>query len=440
MVKSKEWGRARLIEHSGPTMMDKRRGASGKGRALLLALMVVSLPLKATAQMPPAPVVVAPVVEREVQRWVQIVGTVEPNLSTTVGAEVAGRVERFDPREGDAVAKGKTVLAQLDRTPREIALREAEALVAKAKEEWEKLKRGLRPEEIAQRQAEVQQLWALLDWATKDLERIKALYQDGAISLADLQRAESHYLAAKSQHERAVQALRLAQLGPREEEIAQAEAEYRRALAAYERLDDELRRTTILAPISGFLVKKYVEVGAWVDPGDRIADLVDLDTVFVTGPVNEKEIGRIKVGDRAQIIVDAYPDRAFQGRVAHIVPQADPLSRAFPVKVRVDNPPGHPLKSGMFARIAIQSGGGRKGLFVPKDAVVRQGSLAVVFVVQDGVARARKVEIGRVVGGLVEVVNGALKPGQEVVVTGNESLQDGAKVQIEKGGRKGILK
>ena len=428
-----------MIEHSGPIMMDKRRGASGKGRALLLALMVVSLPFEAAAQTAPIPVVVAPAVEREVKNEVQIIGTVEPNLSTTVGAEVAGRVERFDPREGDPVVKGKTVLVQLDRTSREIALREAEALVAKAREEWEKLKRGLRPEEIAQRQAEVQQLWALLDWATKDLERIKALYQDGAISLADLQRAESSYLAAKYQHEKAVQALRLAQLGPREEEIAQAEAEYRRALAAYEKLNDELRRTTILAPISGFLVKKYVEVGAWVEAGEKVADLVDLDTVFVTGPVNEKEIGRIKVGDRAQITVDAYPDRVFQGRVAHIIPQADPLSRAFPVKVRVNNPLGHPLKGGMFARIAIQSGGSRKGLFVPKDAVVRRGSEAVVFLVQDGMARARKVEIGRVVGGLVEVKDNALKPGQEVVVTGNESLQDGVKVQIEKGGRKDRL-
>jgi multidrug efflux pump subunit AcrA (membrane-fusion protein) len=83
----------------------------------------------------------------------------------------------------------------------------------------------------------------------------------------------------------------------------------------------------------------------------------------------------------------------------------------------------------MLARVTVKVGEGRSGFLVPKDAVVRHGIDEVIFIVEDGLARQYKVKTGRAVEGLMEVYHGTLKPGQEVVILGNESLSDGAKVR-----------
>jgi RND family efflux transporter MFP subunit len=456
----------------------------GKVRGGLLVVLAGLLAAGPAAAQPRAPadvpVVVARVAERPVRDEIAYIGTVEPDRAVTVQAEVAGRVLKADLREGDAVVEGQTVLVELDRTPNEISLREARALATKARQEWEKLGRGFRPEEIAEaRQAVARAEARLLDleagarpqereqarsslaeaearrtMSEREFRRMEELHRQGLVAAQERDRAWQAYEVARSQERgareqvdlveagrrpgeidaaraefrQAQERLRLLQAGPRAEEIAQAEAEHERALAVVARLEDEIRRMRVVAPLGGFLVRKRAEIGAWVRPGDAIADLIALDPVYVVGPVGERDIGRLARGARARIIVDAYPERAFAGEVAHIVPQADPQSRTFPVKVRVRNPDGV-LKSGMFARVSLEVPTGRKAILVPKDAVVRRERGAVVFLVEDGVARLRPVRTGSAVDGLVELLEGGLTAGQEVVVVGNETLQDGARVR-----------
>lgn len=328
---------------------------------------------------PPIPVEVAPVVERTFQREIQAVGTVEANIYATVSAEVAGAVAQFDLREGDRVAKGQ-LLARLRRTDREIALKEAEA-----------------------EQAEKQ---ALFLKAEQEHRRFQALFTEGGISALELDRVEAAYRAAKAQKERTEEAVR--------------------------RIADELRRTTVVAPFTGYIVKKHVEIGQWVEEGGKVADLVDIETVYIVIPVNERDIGRIRQGDEATLRVDTYPERAFQGRISHIVPQADVTSRNFPVRIRVDNRPDRLLKAGMFARVAVRYGEPRQGFFIPKDAVVLRGREQMVFVLDTSKVQMRRVQTGQALEGLVEVLQGDLKLGQEVVVAGNEILQDGSPVQVRR--------
>ncbi|MEE8075090.1 MAG: efflux RND transporter periplasmic adaptor subunit [Candidatus Binatia bacterium] len=395
---------------------------------LLLCLAAFLSSTKVLAQRGPIPVEVAPVVSRTLQEEVSFIATLEADISTTVGAVVSGLIVKSDVREGDRVVAKKTVLVQLDRTSREIALREARASIDRAQEEWKKLKRGYRSEEIAQRRAEVEEQRAVLARAEQDFKRAERLYRDELISLAELQRVESDYLAAREKQRRVLAAFQLAQAGPRKEEIASAEAEFREVKARHELIAYELSRTTLLASITGFLVRKYVEIGTWVNPGDPVADLVSLNPVYAAGPVGERKIGLLRKGHRAAVVLDAFPGQSFEGYVAYIVPRADPQSRTFPVKVRVSNPDGR-LKSGMLARVTVKVGDGHPGFLVPKDAVVYQGADEVIFIVEDGLAKQYKVKTGRAVKGLKEVYHSALKSGQEVVVLGNESLSDGAKVQ-----------
>ena len=380
------------------------------------------------AQRFPVPVEVAAVVSQTVQEEVSFIATLEPDITTTVGAVVAGRVTRAEVREGDRVVRGKTLLMQIDRTSREIALRAAEASVAKNREKWEGLRRGYRQEEVAQRRAESEEQKAIRSRSEQDFKRGERLYRDDLISLAELERLQSEHLAAKEKHGRTLAALQMAEAGPRREVIAEAEAELREAKARYDLIVYELDRTTLRAPITGFLVRKYVEIGTWVKTGDPIADLVDLNPVYANGPVGERKISLLRKGLAASVMVDALPGKSFAGTVTQIVPRADPQSRTFPVKVRIPNEDGR-LKSGMLARVTVSVGNKHSVLLVPKDAVVRRGADEVVFVVDNGVAKRVKVKTGRAVQQLMEIHNSGLKPNQEVVIIGNESLTGGAKVR-----------
>lgn len=330
---------------------------------------------------PPVPVEVAPVVERTIEREIQAVGTVEANLYTTVSAEVAGAVAQFELREGEQVGKGD-ILARLRRTDLEIGLKEAKA--------------------------NLQEKQALFTKAEQDFGRFEALFKEGAVSAAELDRVKASADAAAAQKASAQE--------------------------AHRRISDQLRRTTVRGPFSGYIVKKHVEVGQWVEEGGKVADLVDIDTVYIVIPINERDIGNVRTNDGATVTVDTYPGRAFEGRVAYIVPQADLSSRNFPVKIRVDNAHEHLLKAGMFARVTIRYGEPRRALFVPKDAVVLRGKDRLVFVLDTGRVQARHVETGQALGEMVEVVKGDLAARQEVVVAGNEILRDGAPVEVRRKG------
>lgn len=405
------------------------RGRFSLGTALAA---VIIWTLAAHAGQPgPIPVVMGNVVEQPVTSELDVVGTVEPQLATTLSTEIAGLTLRFDLREGDFVQQKKTIVAQLKATDLELTSTEAEAELARAREQLRKLKRGLRPEEIDEKRAEVQEKKTWVEKYAKDLERAKSLQARDMVSVSDYNLAESTYAAAKAQYERAVQSLRVAELGFRPEDIAAAEADVQRLQAKAQRLREDVQRTTIRSPVSGFITRRYTEVGQWIERGGKVADIVDLAVVLVRVPIHEKDISRVRVGDEAVVLFDALPHRSFTGRVKHIVPQADPASRTFPAKIEVPNTPDTALKAGMFARVTLRSGTPQPSVFVPKDAVVRRATGQVVFVVHEGKARLVPLKTGRVLDSLIEVVDSKLKPGDTVVVTGNELLQDQAAVVIK---------
>jgi len=402
-------------------------------RSVLALAGIVLLGAEPGAAQPPSlppalPVSVALVRTQEVLDQVGFIGSVEPTVSTTVGAEVSGRVDEVGVRDGDRVVLNRTMLVRLDPRPRELQLREATAAVAKARQELDKLRRGYRAEEVAQRAADAEAQRVLLARAETDFGRARRLHADQIISIAELQRFEAEYLSTKERHRAATAALHMAQAGPRVEEIAEAEAELAQVEARAERIRDEIRRMTLLAPITGYVVRKRVEVGAWLQPGDAVADLIALDPVYVTGPVGEREIRRLRIGQPAVIALDAYPGRTFTGTVSAVLPAGDAASRTFPVKVTVPNPEGL-LKASMFARVGVRTGTSRMGLFLPKDAIVRRGGQEFVFAVEGETAALVKVETGSVADGLVEVRAAGLTAGQQVVTLGNEFLQPGMKVK-----------
>jgi HlyD family secretion protein len=370
------------------------------------------------------PVVIGTVAELQIAIEIDVVGSVEPRLATTLSTEIAGLMQSFDLREGAFVQQGSTIVARLKAVELALALNEAEAELAKARADLTKLTRGLRPEEIEEKRAEVAEKKAWVEKYAKDTERTKSLLTRDMVSLSEFNQAEASYLAAKAQYERTLRSLRVAELGFRQEDIAAGEAEVQRLQAKVQRLRHDVEKTVIRAPVSGFITNRYVEVGQWLERGGSVADIIDLTTVLVRVPVHERDIRLIQVGDDAIVTLDALPNRTFAGHVKYMTPQADLASRTFPVKIEVPNTPDHAIRAGMFARVTLHTAAAQLSLFVPKDAVVRRASGQVVFVVEEAKARMVPIKTGRTHEGFIEVVEGQLTPGAAVVVTGNEVLQD----------------
>ena len=140
------------------------------------------------------------------------------------------------------------------------------------------------------------------------------------------------------------------------------------------RIDGSRSRLSIRAPFPGYVTKEHTEVGQWLVEGDPVVEVVRVDSVDVEVPVPEKYISQIEVGaTQARVTVGSLPGKSWPAPVHAIVLRADPRSRCFPVQVRLANPRASDdvlLKPGMFARVALPTGGKGPALVVPKDAVV----------------------------------------------------------------------
>lgn len=398
---------------------------------LLTGWCLLSVERPASAQFGPAPVSVSPVQQREIVTGQTYVGTVTPLKRSVVGSAVDGRVEVFAINQGDPVRRDDP-LAQLRTTTVELELAAARAELDLARHELEELENGLRPEEIEQAKARMLAAQARAEYHRSRRRRIDDLFARDAVNEDERQLVVSEFTAAEQDAVDTQAAWKLAVAGPRAERLAQARAKVAMQQAIVEGLEDRLGKHTIRAPFDGFVVAEHTEIGQWIRQGDLVAEIVALHEVDVLVHVQEAHIAHVRKGEPARVEVSALPGRIFEGTVNSIVQQADLRSRTFPVRIRVTNliQGDDPLiKSGMLARVTLPTGPRQESLLVPKDALVLSPRGTSVFVVtgdpqQPDATRAAPVpvEVGVAAGPLVEV-RGALKPGDRVVVEGNERLR-----------------
>ncbi|MEX1223061.1 MAG: efflux RND transporter periplasmic adaptor subunit, partial [Pirellulales bacterium] len=301
----------------------------------------------------PANVVVAPARKSEIAVSVDFVGTVMPTRTSVVGSPVDGRVLSFPLNEGDRVNRGDT-LTQLRTRRLEIMRDGAQATAEALNQELLQLQRGSRKQEIAESEARMHAAEALYEYTKSNIERIRLAEARGgatADELADAvmrnRQADRLFVAARSAHE-------LVEEGPREEEIAKAQAALLAQQEEVARIEDEIARHTIVAPFDGYISAEHTEIGEWVRQGDPVAEVIEVDEVDVQVVVFEKYINAVRIGAPASVRVAGLEGRTLEGRVASIIPQADLQSRSFPVKIRLRNEiteHGPLLKSGMFANV-----------------------------------------------------------------------------------------
>jgi len=193
------------------------------------------------------------------------------------------------------------------------------------------------------------------------------------------------------------------------------------ALERLEKSGEVQKDVTLRSPISGVITAKTVVEGARLAPGDMPLEITDLGSLWALADVYETELSRVKVGQPAELTLQAFPGRTFPARVAFVDPVLDPKTRTAKVRLVVANPKAE-LKPDMFGDAVLRAGQ-RKGLSVPLDAVLDSGTRKVVFLaLGDGKFEPREVETGQAQGDRVEIRKG-LAEGDEVV-TGAAFLVD----------------
>lgn len=385
-----------------------------------------------------ASVVVAPVIEREVNVGHRVVGTVMPVQSSTVGSAVDGRVLEFLINVGDAVRKDQP-LARLRTGTLEIELRAAQAELKLRQEELRELQNGSRPQEVSEARARMLAATAVHKNALTQLKRIEQLVQRQAINPTDLDDATERAEAAGQSLLALQAALERIEIGPREEQIAQAQARVALQDAQVQLIEDRILKYTIHAPFDGYVTAEHTEVGEWVSSADPIADVIALKQVEVLCNVPAEQAVRLQRGRDVRVEFQELPGEVFTGQIDQIVPIADNRTRTFPVNIRLENrtQDDRPvLLAGMLARAILPTGDRTIMPLVPKDSLVLNASRRYVFVVESSgsdassaTVRSVPVTLGVADAGLIQV-EGQLRAGDRVVVRGNERLQDGQDVSV----------
>ena len=405
--------------------------------SFLAAMLLAGFQAAAMAQRPPSLVAAVPVIEREVAAGQTFIGTVVPLRRSIVGTAVPGRVIEFSVNEGDRVKKDQP-LAQLRLDALEIQRAAAMADLDLRKQELAEMENGARPEEIEQAKAKVQGAKAMMDYRQSRLKRFRELIASRATSTDELQDAASAADQAVALFLEARNGYELVVAGPREEKINQAKARVDASKEEVNRIEDQIRKHTIVSPFDGYVVAEYTEVGQWISQADPVAEVVEVDQVEITIALLEDYVSNLRIGQKVRVEISSLNKPVFEGYVAQIVPQADLKSRSFPVKVRVENQIIDDLpviKPGMLARVTLPTGSPAMALMVPKDAIVLGGPTPVVFVVAPGkgdapaTARRVSVQLGVVKDDLIEV-KGDLKSDDKVVYQGNERLMPGQPVAL----------
>jgi HlyD family secretion protein len=288
---------------------------------------------------------------------VSITGTIEA-IQVDVSAKITGRIAERPVNEGDRVAAGQ-LLVRLDEAEQAAEVRRQEAAVRTAQSTLNDLLAGARREELEDARAALQSASATREWTERDFRRAEGLFRQTLIAAQEVDRARQAYEVAVAQEKSARQKLLLLVAGSRPDQVEAARGQLAQARNALDMAKTRLKEMTIFSPLEGVVLRKNLEVGELASPGVPILTLMKPSDIWVRAYVPEEEVGRIKVGSKALVAVDAYPARRFPGRIIEIASEAEFTPRnvqtkkervtlVFRIKIAVDNPEGI-LKPGMPA-------------------------------------------------------------------------------------------
>jgi RND family efflux transporter MFP subunit len=360
---------------------------------------------------PPMPVEFAMAKRGPMAEQILVVGNLIGAATIEVVPRANGRLQVVDVKLGDPVRKGQIIARVEDSEVRE-QVRGAEAAYAVA-------------------QASIRQRQADLKLAQNNLDRSRSLYERQLLPQQTFDDVDARQQAAVAQ-------------------LQLAEAQFEASKARLEELKIALTNTQIVAPVDGFVGKRYLDPGAFASTNAPVASVVDIRTVRMVANLVERDMRRVPVGTAANVEVDAYPGETFKGRVSRVAPVFDPATRTAEIEIEVPNG-GYRLKPGMYSRVQLTISTRGDAITVPRNALVDLSGRTGVFVAAAAektegtrggggpdalTAKFIPVEIGIRDGEAIEITKG-LDDGARIITTGASALKDGDRIIAanEGGGR-----
>ena len=257
--------------------------------------------------------------------------------------------------------------------------------------------------------------------------QVLAVTDDRLLRL-ELQKNES--AAAKLKNDLATYTELLNGKAATQEKVNQVRQDYLDAKNLSDQARKNLADAVIRAPTSGTISIKSVEEGLYVPAGTEIATIIDLSQTKVLVNLTESEVYKVSKGQKVKITTDVYPDKAFQGTVSFISPQADKTNN-YAVELMVANASNAVLRSGTFVYADFSKRTTQKILVIPREALTEGVKNASVYVVSGNTAKLIQIQTGSEMGNLIQVISG-ISAGEVVVTSGQINLKEGSKVSISK--------
>lgn len=278
-------------------------------------------------------------------------GIIDANEKSQITTKLAGKVADIAVDVGSTVQKGD-VLIRLDTKEIEAQVAQAEAAVATAQANLAKMAAGTRPEQIAQAQSALDSAQISYTNAKNNYDRNQQLLAAGAISQVQFETSQTQLAAAQAQFNAAQDQLKILTQGETQESLNVLRAQVAQSQAALDLAKTQLENGTIIAPVSGTISAKSINLGELASPGAALLSIVNLNSLYVNASLPEGSMQDIKVDQEVAVKVAEINDQEFKGKVTMINPVVDSRSKSVLVKVSIDNP-NSVLKPGMLAEIGI---------------------------------------------------------------------------------------
>ncbi|MDQ6787505.1 MAG: efflux RND transporter periplasmic adaptor subunit [Acidobacteriota bacterium] len=390
----------------------------------------------------PITVTTAKVEAREVPSFIQATGSLTAQETSDVAPKVAGKVVNVSANVGDFVGQG-SVIARIDDTDARLRLAQAEAGVKQsiAGVRQAEARLGLAQNgvftattipEVRAANANYEQAAAELKLAEANEARYRDLVKTGdvAMILYDQYRTARDTARARLNSAKQAQEAAINTAKQSNQAIKSAQAAVEAAQTQVGTAQQAITDTIIRAPFSGFVSNRPVAVGEYVSSASVVATILRTNPIKIQIQVSEADVPFVSLGKAVSVEVDAYKDRKFAGTVTAVNPAVDPTSRSATIEASIENN-NNALRPGMFATARITKQGGNTGLFVPRAALYNDQSTQSyrVFVIQEGVAKLRVVQLGTEEGDTIQIINGV--NADETIATSNlPQLYEGAKVEV----------
>jgi multidrug efflux pump subunit AcrA (membrane-fusion protein) len=379
-----------------------------------------------TAAQPAAiEVTTATAIERELPQFFEATGSLNGDEQTDVSPSAAGKVSVIAVDLGSFVKRGQTIV-RLDDVDMKLRVEQSQAQVDQAKAALRQAeeKVGIRPGQNfdINKLPEVSNARVAFELAEKNLRRSEKLIESGDISrtLYDQQKAQRDQM--KEVYEAALSLARqnYAAVMTAKANVANAASQLNLAIR-------NLSYANVYSPIDGYISDRPADLGEYVSTSTKVATVVKINPLRVRIDIPEQAIPSVTVGQSVSVTTSAWPDKNFSGRIARISPNVTPTSRTLTVEAEIEND-GGTLKPGQFATVRILQARPQPAVLVPSRAVRTESGVSRVFVIKDGKAQERLVQLGQTEGDLIAIKSG-VATGENVATSNIEQLSEGMAVK-----------